>query len=275
MPNVKSGFAELDNARLYYEMDGEGSDLVLVHAGCADHRMWDEQFSNFAVDHRVLRYDLRGYGSSSLGSMPFSNRNDLNHLLDTLDVQQAHFIACSMGSLAVIDFALEHPEKVNSLTLVSPAISGYAYEGQPPQLVSEMIKARKAGDFPLVAELQAQIWADGLKRDAKDSNANVHEMVRQMSLEALTLQADIIRETVFPVEEPLLPPAMERLEQITVATLVIVGDIDDDSEMQIADTLITRIRGARKAIIHDAAHLPNMEKPEEFNQLVLKFLNDK
>ena len=274
MKASKSGYAEIKDVRLYYEMDGEGSDLVFVHAGCADHRMWDGQFSTFARHYRVLCYDMRGYGKSSLKTASFSNRKDLYDLLEILGIQEAHFVACSMGSLAVTDFALEHPEKVKSLVVVSPALSGYQYEGPPPQSVLEMIEARKAGKLEHAAELQAQIWADGPKRTSDQSNRGVHELVRQMSLDSLKLQEDIIRETAFLIEEPLNPPAIEQLDQINVPTLVIVGELDDDSEMAIADVLTTHIKGAKRVIVKEAAHLPNMESPEEFNQTVLKFLQD-
>ena len=93
-----------------------------------------------------------------------------------------------------------------------------------------------------------------------------------MSLDALNNQKDAIKETGFLVEEPLQPPAMNRLEQIAVPTLTIAGDLDDDTVLAIADLLATRISGAKKAIIHEAAHLLNMEKPNEFNQIVLEFL---
>jgi pimeloyl-ACP methyl ester carboxylesterase len=268
----RSGYADFENARLYYEMAGEGPDLVLVHAGCADRRMWDAQFSSFAERYRVLRYDMRGYGNSPLLPGKFSNRQDLDQLVDHLGIPQAHIIACSMGSLAVIDFTLEHPEKVASLILVSPAVSGYPLEGPPPQPVLELITARKAGDIERAAELQAQIWADGFKRTSDQVNVQVHELVRQMSFDSLTLQTDAIRETTFLMEEPLEGTAMQRLEEITVPVLVIVGDKDDDIESTIADLLVKRIQSAQKVLISDSAHLPNMEKPEEFNRLVLGFL---
>lgn len=268
----KNGYAEIEDVQLYYEIGGQGADLVFVHAGCADSRMWDKQFSTFARQYHVLRYDMRGYGKSTVSKGVFSNREDLDSLLESLEVQHAHFVACSMGSLAVTDFALEHPEKVQSLVLVSPAVSGYQYEGPPPQPMLEMIEARKAGNLEYAAELQAQIWADGPKRNSDQANREVHKLVHQMSLDSLKLQAEIIRETAFLIEKPLDPPAMPRLEQIKVPTLVLVGDLDDDSEMEIAHVLTTHINGSQRVIIPGTAHLPNMEKPEEFNQLVLEFL---
>ena len=123
----KSGYAETKDVRLYYEISGQGSDLVFAHAGCADSGMWDGQFDQFAQHYRALRYDMRGYGKSTLSTGSFSNRDDLYRLLETLDIQQAHFVACSMGSFAVIDFALEHPEKIKSLILVSPASVSYTH----------------------------------------------------------------------------------------------------------------------------------------------------
>jgi pimeloyl-ACP methyl ester carboxylesterase len=234
--------------------------------------MWDGQFFAFAQHYRVLRYDKRGYGKSTLTRGPFSNRQDLYRLLEFLNIPKAHFVACSIGSQTTLDFALEHPENIASLTLVSPAVSGYQYEGPPPQPVLDLIAARQSGNLEQAAELQAQIWADGFKRTANQVNAQVHELVRQMSLDALNIQIDAIRETGFLMEEPLQPPAINRLEQITVPTLSIAGDLDDDTVLAIADLLARRIRGAQKAIIHGTAHLPNMEKPDEFNKIVLDFL---
>ena len=270
--SLTNGYADIKDLRLYYEMAGEGPNLVLVHAGCTDRRMWDGQFSALAQHYRVLRYDMRGYANSTLGIQPFSNRNDLYHLLEFLGIQEAHFVACSMGGLTTIDFTLEHPEKVTSLVLVSSALSGYSYNAPRPQPLLDLIAARRTGDLNHAAELQAQIWADGFKRSPDQVNAPVHELVRQMSLEALIEQKDAIKATGFLMEEALQPPAIGRLEQINVPTLTIAGDMDDDTVIEIADILATQIRSAQKAILHDAAHLLNMEKPDEFNQILLKFL---
>ncbi len=270
--SAQSDYADISDVHLYYEMTGEGPNLVFVHAGCADRRMWDRQFLVFAQHYHVLRYDMRGYGNSSLTTGLFSNRDDLYHLLEFLSIQQAHFVACSMGSLAVTDFALEHPEEVKSLMLVSPALSGYPYNGPPPQPVLDLIAARQSGNIEQAAEIQAQIWADGFKRTGDQVNAHVHELVRQMSLDALNKQKDAIKEAGFLMEEPLQPPAMNRLEQIAVPTLTIAGDLDDDTVLVIADLLATRIIGAQKVIIPGTTHLLNMEKSDEFNRIVLGFL---
>src|ERR1041385_5575360 len=198
-----NSYADIKDVRLYYERVGDGSDVVLVHAGCADRRMWEGQFSALAQHYRVLRYDMRGYGNSTLSTNPFSNRDDLYRLFEFLGIRQAHFIACSIGSLSTIDFALEHPEKVSSLVLVSPALSVYSYHAPPPQPVLDLIAARQSGNLERAAELQAQIWAVGFKRSADRVNREVHDLVRQMSLDALNKQKEAIKETGFLMDESL------------------------------------------------------------------------
>src|SRR5919112_4353346 len=112
------GMAEVNGARIYYEVAGEGEPLVLVHAGIADSRMWEGQVAAFAARYRVVRFDLRGFGKTEMVEGPFSHHEDLRGLLDFLGVERTHLVGCSMGGGAVLDFALEYPERVGDLVLV-------------------------------------------------------------------------------------------------------------------------------------------------------------
>ena len=87
-----SASVEINGAEMYYQLAGAGQPLVLIHAGIADHRMWDAQFSAFAERFRTVRYDLRGVGLSSMPAGPFSHHNDLKGLLEALDIDQAHLV---------------------------------------------------------------------------------------------------------------------------------------------------------------------------------------
>ena len=131
---IRSGFAEINGARLYYEDAGQGFPIVMVHAGIADHRMWDDQFPVFAQQYRVIRYDNRGYGKSRMVPGPYSLRDDLLKLMQVLDVEQAVVMGCSMGGETVIDFTLEHPDKAAALITVGSGMSGFPYEGEPAAL---------------------------------------------------------------------------------------------------------------------------------------------
>ncbi len=259
-----TGFADIEGARLYYEIAGDGPNLVLAHAGFVDCRMWDEQFQAFAQQFRVLRYDRRGFGRSPLTPGPFSHRRDLANLLRFLGIARAHLVGCSMGGGILIDFVLEHPEMAASLVVASSALSGYQFSGEMPKPLQEMIAALQKNDLDQAAEIAVQIWVDGPRRTPDQVDARVREQAHEMSKTALT--------NLSVVEEPLMPPAIERLNELAAPTLVIVGDLDDPSIGMIGDLLSDQIVGARKAVICGAAHMANMEKSGEFNKVVLDSL---
>ena len=262
--NLQTGTAKVEGADLYYEIAGEGPPLVLAHAGFVDGRMWDEQFALFAQHYRVVRYDQRGFGNSKATEGPFSHRHDLVQLLNFLRIEQAHLLGCSVGGQIIIDLALEHPERVTSLVLVSSALSGYEMQGEMPKPLQELMAAMQANDLNRAAELAVQLWIAGPKRTLDQVDRGIRARAHAMSLSALP--------NFFNEEEPLAPPAIERLHEIAAPTLVMVGELDDDSIATIGELLTTRIVGAQKVSIAGAAHLPNMEQPQEFNQRVLAFL---
>jgi len=106
MPQIQTGYAEINNARLYYELAGRGRPFVMIHAGIADCRMWEEEFAHFAKSHRVLRFDMRGYGKSLPVAGEFNIQDDLRALLAFLDIgAPVILMGCSIGAGLAIDYA--------------------------------------------------------------------------------------------------------------------------------------------------------------------------
>ena len=124
---IDSGYINVDNGKLFYEVAGKGGYIVLLHDGAVHREIWDEQFLVLAKSYRVVRYDRRGYGNSSNPNAPFSNINDLNQLFIQLNINKATIFGMSAGGGLVLDFALEYPEKVTALVLVGAVVSGYGY----------------------------------------------------------------------------------------------------------------------------------------------------
>src|SRR5574340_583674 len=122
---IKSGYAQIGGARIYYEIAGEGRPFVMIHAGVADSRQWNNEFEYFSRSYRVLRYDLRGYGKSDRITEPFRNIDDLRSLLDQLQLNEPLILmGCSMGGGLAMNFALEHPERARALIMVGSAPTG-------------------------------------------------------------------------------------------------------------------------------------------------------
>src|ERR1044072_1175155 len=122
--NAQTGVAEVNGTKLYYEMAGRGRAVVLVHGGLVDSRQWDDQMKEFAKHHRVVRYDLRGFGRSGAAPEPFSHIEDLRALMDFLKIERATVVVLSLGGIIAADFALDPPERVDRLVLVGPGLRG-------------------------------------------------------------------------------------------------------------------------------------------------------
>ena len=135
---MEVAFAAINGTRFYYEIAGEGRPLVLVHAGIADSRMWNEQFHAFAEQYQVIRYDRRGFGKTTMVAGPYAHQQDLYDLLQFLGIEEACFVGCSQGGKTVIDFTLEHPAMVQALVLVASALSGFSFAGTPPWQAEEL-----------------------------------------------------------------------------------------------------------------------------------------
>lgn len=263
---IEDGFADINGTRFYFEMAGEGRSLVLVHAGIADSRMWDEQFRAFARDFRVIRYDRRGFGRTQMTAGPYSHHDDLYRLLRHLKIERAILLGCSQGGKTVMDFTLEHPGVTTALVLVASALGGFEFAGEQPRQWKELEQADAAGDLERVNELELQIWVDGPHRTPRQVDARLRERVREMNRIALHAPQGL------SLEQPLEPAAINRLGEIRVPTLVVAGNLDTPKTVAAARVLAEGINGARCVFIEGTAHLPNMERPEEFNRHVLSFL---
>jgi 3-oxoadipate enol-lactonase len=256
----------INGARIHYERSGSGFPVLFIHAGIADARMWEPQVKAWANQFDMIRPDLRGFGHSELPPGRYSSRKDLVGLLDHLVVERAHVVGCSMGGTAAIDLALEHPERVDRLVLIAGGISGSNLGAADSALFADIEAADKAGDMDAVNRAEVRLWVDGPRRPEGSAPAAVRDLVLDMNGRALR------SDWASAEDQGIDPPAITRLGEITAPTLVIVGDQDLPHASANADVITSKVPGARRATIKDAAHLPSLEHPKEFNRLVLDFL---
>lgn len=270
MTTPQIGFAALNGTKFYYEMAGAGAPLVLVHAGICDSRMWDDQFTVFAQRYQVVRYDLRGYGQTAPVEGVYAHHTDLCALLDYVNIRQAHLLGCSMGGATIIDFALTYPERVASLIPVCCEPSGFQdpVEEPLPADWNEIVAAFKAGELERVSAFEVRLWVDGPARTPTQVAAAIRDKVHGMNLIALSNEAKGLGQ-----RQPFDPLAAERLNTLHAPTLLVVGDLDQGSMVRAAEYMATQIPNVQKQIISGTAHLPNMEQPTRFNELVLNFLS--
>ena len=263
----RAGFAGVNGAKLHYEVAGEGTSLVLAHSGITDSRSWEPQFPAFTGKYRVLRYDLRGFGQSDIAHGAYSNVHDLLRLMATVGMPSAALLGVSLGGSMMLDTALQHPEVVTALILVACPISGREHSADYHHRIDEIDKALAEHGLDAAIDREMEFWVYGRGRTAADVDPQVRAAVREM---------DFFNSARFPPDaepERIQPPAIGRLHEIRVPTLVIVGDRDVQDIRQAAEELGRGIDGATLVVMPGVAHVPNMERPEEFNRLVLDFLN--
>ena len=259
---------EVGNAAIYYETAGSGQPILFIHAGVADSRQWTNEFIHFSKSFNVIRYDMRGFGKSEPADGEFTHLDDLVALMEHLNIDQpVILVGCSMGGSTALDYALEEPGKVRALILVDSAPSGLQIDLPTPAKFKLVEEADKAGNLELVAELETQIWFDG-DRETSSVDQEMRQLAYDMNLTALHHDAKELG-TRLPNSET---PAIERLGELQIPVLAIVGENDIPYMHAAADVLATKILKFRQVTIENAAHLPNLDQPDEFQRVLAHFI---
>ena len=264
LPNSESGYADVNGTKLYYEIAGSGTPLILVHGMSLDTRMWDGQFGVLAENYRVIRYDARGHGKSVPTSTdPYSHSQDLKGLMDALGIERAHLVGLSMGGRTVINFTIDNPGRAISLVPVDSPLPGMDPVTDVFERIGKIIGTANESGIATALDM----WcADELFTPAMNnptSSGPLNEIVREYSGWNWTSGATVIDRD---------RPADQLLDTISAPTLVILGEHDLTDFHVAATAMEANIPGARKVVMPGVGHMSNMEDPDSFNALLTEFL---
>jgi 3-oxoadipate enol-lactonase len=226
----------------------------------------------FSARHRVVRLDLRGFGESAIPGMPFSHVEDVRALLDHLGIERAALVGNSFGGQVSLDFALVHPERTTALVLVDSALSGWEGSAFLDEFDEEEEALLDAGRLDAAVELNLRTWLDGPEREAAPVTPELRARVAEMQRSSFETLVRAYESS--PEPGPVVwaePAAATRLADVSVPTLVVVGTLDQPDFRAISARLAAEIPGAESAELQ-TAHLPALERPDEFNRVVLDFL---
>ncbi|GAA3876648.1 3-oxoadipate enol-lactonase [Leifsonia kafniensis] len=262
---------DVPGASLYYETDGHISSpaLLLLHAGVTTLRMWDPQIEALAARHFVIRFDARGYGQTQCTDAAFDERADALAVLDHLGILTAAVIGSSRGGGLALDLDLEHPDRVTGLVAIGSGPSGFVdppHTERESELFALIDAARTAEDWHKAARLEVTLWDVGPLRHESDLDP---EFVRRA---ASLHRVNAAHGGVNPTRIPLDPPAVDRLGDIAVPTLIVVGEFDLSSRLARYEYLTAAIPEASGYVFRDSAHLPSVEHPAEFERLLVDWL---
>jgi pimeloyl-ACP methyl ester carboxylesterase len=259
--DATSAIAAADDAKLRFEVAGEGPPVVLLHGFSLDMRSWDDQFAALAPTHRVVRYDLRGFGRSDLPTAaPYDHVEDLGAVLDAAAMPRADLVGLSLGANVVLGFALRHPERTRRLVLVSPGLPGYRWKGaRPPEAAAAHAKVHGI-ESTKAFWLGNELFAAARRRPA-------------VGARLAAIMADYSGWHWANSNPALpLPTTLEKLAQCRIPTLVVSGSEDLEDYRAIAALIAGTMPDARLEVMDGAGHMAPMEEPAHFNRLLGSFL---
>ncbi|MFJ8434782.1 alpha/beta fold hydrolase [Kitasatospora sp. NPDC094019] len=249
---------------LSYVVSGDGPPVVLVHAGVADHRMWDAVVPALAERHTVVRYDLRGFGESAPPAGPFRETDDLLRLLDHLGHDRVRLVGASWGGRVAVEFTLAHPDRVHSLALISPPWPGYDWSADMVAYDEAETAALEAGDLDAAVRVNLDMWLRGPSRGWDEVPDGLADRLRDPMRTSLRNQST--------VGEHSQGPSAREVSTVTAPTLVGVGGLDVPDFQRIARRYATEIPNATLVEFPDAAHLVALDSPEAVTAALLPFL---
>jgi pimeloyl-ACP methyl ester carboxylesterase len=255
---AETGTLPVPNGTLAYDTAGTGPAVVLIHGGLVDRRLWDAEMRWLPAHHWVIRYDVRGLGRSSDPTAPYSPVDDLDRLMHHLRIEKAVLIGLSLGGMIALDYALEHPERVEALVLCAPGLRGFT--GNPREPLKEAYRALSAGKPEGVALLLDTGWGAVTPAARQKTKVMFQENLPR------TFRADPQL-----VQWPAVP-TIDRLPQIRQPALVLIGTEDEPDLLRIADLLAGKIPHAQKVVLPAAKHHLNLDQPTAFRRQVTDFL---
>jgi 3-oxoadipate enol-lactonase len=257
----QGSFLEVDGANVYYEECGSAPQVVvLVHDGVLHSAARDDVWPDFCKHFHTIRYDRRGYGRSPVATRGYYATDDLAAVLHHLNLKHVAVVGSSHGGEISINFTLDHPEMVEQLVLVGAVVGGMPYTKHFLERGDALGKPLEKGDIKgAIAAASKDKYLTALGSDA-----------------ARKRMADILlanpQDLTHPELELPVKPALPRLREIHIPTLLLVGDADIPDVQAQAGAIEAGIPRARRVVISDVGHLMYLEKPAEFSRIVIEFL---
>jgi pimeloyl-ACP methyl ester carboxylesterase len=261
-----SFFASTDGDIAYLDT-GTGDPVVLLHAGYIDHRLFEAQTPVLAAEHRVIAVDVRGHGWTANATRPFRWADDLAALLRHLDAGPAALVGVSMGGAIAGDMAIEYPELVRGVVLSGASVSDFQYTHEVTrQMVAESHRTLHSGDIEGWLKVFLRSVA-GPFRTVEETDQRILDHLSEMALHTIAKHTPGERNWHVPMTD-----AWARVPKIDVPVLTVNGTLDSPDLLVDAERYADTAQNGRSVLVEGTSHFPNLEKPEEFNAIVLDFL---
>lgn len=258
-------------ATLYYEEKGNGEPIILLHGHSLDTRMWDKQYYTFAKYYRTIRFDFRGYGRSSeqTETFQFTHKDDLLTLMDSLHIAKAHIVGLSMGAFVAADLLSVNPERIISCVMASGGLRLSKGPSEPMDSVESAKRDKEIKELKIhgVDNMKKE-WLEGLIASGGSQREKIRRPLSRMINDWSAWQP-LHKEVRVIVGKDAFAQLIKT--HPLVPTLIIVGGAKSNHP-DAHPFMLNYLPNGRVVVMSDCGHMLNMEKPKEFNRIVLDFI---
>lgn len=260
--HATDGQLALEGGTIKYQRAGAGRPLTFVHGHTLDMDMWQPQFEAFEPEFEVLRYDMRGYGGSSLPvDDNYLHSTDLLRLHEDLGLTSTSLVGLSLGGQVALEYAIHYPDQIEKLILIDPFLADFSFSDTWNNTLISMIETSMAGDYGTTRKIW---WESGLFTPAQEKPCSADK-----------IKSIFNRYSGWHFEHPLhlgVAPVSERLKEIKAPTLILVGDEDIQDFLNISEFLESEIPNASRRVVSGAGHMANLEAPRAVNEAIWDFI---
>lgn len=265
MSHCLSRWVDVSHARLYAEEAGEGAVVTMLHGFLVDSGQWDNEFATLSQRHRVVRYDARGFGRSTIEPGQYAHHEDLGAVLDACEVERTALLACSGGAATALDFALACPERISALILIGAGYWGRFATRTPA--ARAFLQALTMLDTNGMIDSALRAFTDGPRRRITEVDPHARRHTEAMTERLFRREHNYWTRAAQDQRVPL-PSALDCLDKIDIPVTLIVGSEDQPEVCELSRELAKCLRHARMFVVHGAGHHANMEAPSEVLALV-------
>lgn len=265
-PEPRSHYVDVGGLSLHVEERGEGPPVLFGHSLLCDRRMFEAQVADLARDHRVLNVDLRGHGLSDPATEPYGmaeQGEDYRRIMDALDVDRAFVAGLSMGGTAAVHLALAHPDRVRGLVVMDASVRDETATGRVSYAAMAALLDR-VGFRPFLAKQAARtLFGRTFRRHHPDEVERWMARMRQLPPSGVAHAVRMLRDR---------PDLRERLPEVRVPSLFVVGDEDTAISVPTMRDAAHRVAHGRIEALRGVGHLATIEAPEETARLLRDFI---
>jgi pimeloyl-ACP methyl ester carboxylesterase len=259
--SAREAYADVNGTRLCYEARGSGPSILLLHGFALDRRMWRPQLEALSEDFRVVAYDTRGFGRSAMPETePFRHCDDAAALVESLGLAPVVAVGHSIGAHHMLELAITRPDLVRAYVAVCP--SGLAGTPFPPAITATFAAIKRCVKEGSIEAAKAE-WGKCAWFDSSRGNPEL-----EGELGAMLADYSGWHWTHDNPVQNIVPPAAERLAEVTQPTVVMSGARDIEYNTVIADRLCRGIQHAKRLILPDAGHMASMEAPATVSRAI-------